>query len=245
MSDLASASSRSSEPVSSPLSRGSGVGWSSPGPSCSRNSSTRLSSGAPCWRDRVSWSSSSSTRGLCLSLPRSKMSLLGWLLLLADGLRQLGLGHAGTALDPELPGPLVQLLLGVADGVDARVGLARALPRRLAALGRLRVGRALALLGLPVVALLLERVLDGREGGAVGPLALAVGLDGAVVGLAVGAPGLGRGPLQRARQVLVVVPRHASLLSDPCRQVATPPAPAAKHPRRQGLWRRPNAGVEV
>jgi hypothetical protein len=38
----------------------------------------------------------------------------GSLLLLADGLGQLGLAHAGTALDPELPGPLVQLLLGVA-----------------------------------------------------------------------------------------------------------------------------------
>jgi hypothetical protein len=51
------------------------------------------------------------------------MSLLGWLLLLADGLGQLGLGHAGTALDPELRCPLIQLLLGVADGVDAAVGL--------------------------------------------------------------------------------------------------------------------------
>src|SRR4030095_163252 len=175
ISDLASASSRSSEAAAS-VRGGSGGGWASAGPLPSRPSSTPLSIGAPCWRDRVSWSSSSSIRGLCLSLPRSKMSLLGWLLLLADGLAQLGLGQAGTALDPELPGPLVQLLLGVADGVDAAVGLGGALAGRLAALGRLRVGRALALLGLPVVAHLLERVLHGREGGAVGPPPLARGL---------------------------------------------------------------------
>src|SRR4029450_4176168 len=108
--------------------------------------------------------------------------LLGPLLLPADGLGQLRLGHAGPALDPEPPGPLVQLLLGVADGVDPPVGLAGALAGRLAAPGRLRVGGALPLLGLPVVALLLERVLDGREGGAGGPLAPAGGLGGAVVG---------------------------------------------------------------
>src|SRR5215217_7941196 len=239
MSNLASASSRSSEPVWSSLSRGSGVGWSSPGPSCSRNSSTRLSIGAPCWRDRVSWSSSSSTRGLCLSLPRSKMSLLGWLLLLADGLGQLGLGHAGPALDPQLLRPLVQLLLGVADGVDAGVGLGRALAGRLAALGRLRVGRALALLGLPVVAHLLERVLEGREGGAVGPLPLAVG-----------APGLGRGPLQGARQVLVAVLGalgHASLLAVR-RSACYPARPAMKHGRAViatgKLWTRLEAALE-
>src|SRR5215207_5019130 len=141
MSDRASASSRSSEPVLPPVSRALGVGWSSPGPSCSRCSSTRLSTGAPCRSDRVSLSSCSSIRGLCLSLPRSKIRSSGSLLLLADGLGQLGLAHAGPALDPELPGPLVQLLPGVADGVDAPVGLGRALAGGLAALGRLWVGR--------------------------------------------------------------------------------------------------------
>src|SRR5829696_4058698 len=230
---LVSASSRSREAAVArpPVRRASGAGWSSPGPSCSRCSSTRLSTGAPCRSDRVSWSSCSSTRGLCLSLPRSKIRSSGSLLLLADGLGQLGLAHAGPALDPELLGPLVQLLLGVADGVDARVGLGRALAGGLAALGRLGVGRALALLGLPVVAHLLERVLQGREGGAVRPLPLAVGLDGAVVGLAVGAPGLGRRPLQGTRQVLVPVLGalgHASLLAVR-RSACYPARPATKH----------------
>src|SRR5215207_9842297 len=164
------------------------------------------------------------------------MSLLGSLLLLADGFGKLGLAHARAALDPELLGPLVQLLLGVAVEVDAGEGLGRALAGRLAALGRLRVGRALALLGLPVVALLLERVLQGREGGAVGPLPLAVAVDGGVVGLAVGPLGLGRGPLQRARQVLVVVLRHASLLWW-TGQVATP-ARASRSNSRDSIERR-------
>ena len=104
-----------------PARRASGVGWPSPGPSCSRCSSTRLSTGAPCCSERVSWSSSSSSRGCACRFLAPRCPLLRSLLLLADGLGQLGLAHAGAALDPELLGPLVQLLPGVPDGVDAGV----------------------------------------------------------------------------------------------------------------------------
>ena len=191
---------------------GAGVGWSSPGPSCSRYSSTRLSSGAPCSSDRVSCSSSSSSRGLCLSLPRSKVS--------APPVRYCFLAMASASSDllmrdrPLTPSFLARsysscLVLPAASTPRRSWRSPCGPPCRPWPPG---VGRALALLGLPVVALPLERVLHGRVGGAVGPLPLPVGLDGRVVGLAVGALGLGRGPLQGARQVLVAVLRHGRLL---------------------------------
>src|SRR4051794_20774327 len=78
------------------------------------------------------------------------------------------------------------------------------------AAGRLGVARPLLLLGLPVVADLLERMLDRGERGAVRPLALAVLLDCGVVGLGVGVLRLLRRPFQRARHVLAS--RHDNLL---------------------------------
>src|SRR5688500_10838559 len=78
------------------------------------------------------------------------------LLLAGDGLGQLLLVHLRPPLDPEPLGPVEQRLAGVADHVDAAEGLA-ALAGGPAALGRLRVRRALLLLGLPAVSHLLER----------------------------------------------------------------------------------------
>src|SRR6185295_5387468 len=95
---------------------------------------------------------------------------------LLDRLNQLNLGHPAAAADLK---PLRQIqqvrLAGV--GVDAAGGLGPGA----AAARRLGVTRALLGLGLPVVADLLERVLDRRERGAVGAFALAVLLDGRVV----------------------------------------------------------------
>src|SRR5206468_8192423 len=132
------------------------------------------------------------------------------LLLLGDRLGELLLAHAGAALDAVLLGTLVQLLLGVALDVDAAVGPGRPPARLRGALLRLGVGRALAVLRLPVVAAPLEGMLERGVGGAVRPLPLAVGLNGAVVGLGVGALRLGGRALHGAGQVLLLADRHGS-----------------------------------
>src|ERR1700694_3927152 len=64
-----------------------------------------------------------------------------------------------------------------------------------------RIGRAFVVLGLPVVADLLEGVLDRRVGGSVSALALSVRLHGAVVNFLEGALRLGWRSLQRAREI--------------------------------------------
>lgn len=70
--------------------------------------------------------------------------------------------------------------------------------------GRLRIRGTLAaaLLALPVVADLLVRVHERRVGDPVGPLALPVRVDGRVVGLDPGAPGVPRGVFEGRRQLL-------------------------------------------
>src|SRR5262245_17940612 len=110
----------------------------------------------------------------------ARMGSGGSLLPSGDGLGQLALGHGRAAPDPELAGPAEQLVLAVAVDVQAPVRL----PAGLAvAARRARVGRALVVLGLPVVADLLERVLQRRERGLVRSAALPVRLHRAVVGL--------------------------------------------------------------
>src|SRR3954452_10573057 len=101
-----------------------------------------------------------------------------------DRCHQLVLVHPRPAPDVEPAGDLHQVLLrGV--GIDA-AGRLTATSRIPARLGRLSIGRALLVLGLPVVADLLEPVLQGAERRAVGALALAVLVDGRVVRLAPG-----------------------------------------------------------
>src|SRR5215217_7695498 len=134
-----------------------------------------------------------------------------------DRLRELGLRHARAAAHAGLLGALIELLLGVAVGVDAAVGGLRAVARRRPALLRLRVRRALALLRLPVVADLLERVLDGGPRGAVGARLRVVLLLGRVERLGIRALRLGGRLLQRAREIFL-----------PCRH--TVPVPAAIEP---------------
>src|SRR3954465_12218642 len=70
---------------------------------------------------------------------------------LLERLDQLALAHVRAALDAGLARVVVELRLGLA-GVDASVGPTAAAPCRGAAACRLGVGRALAPLGLPVVA---------------------------------------------------------------------------------------------
>src|SRR5689334_6835295 len=85
---------------------------------------------------------------------------------LLQRVHELVLAHRGTAGDVEALGEVVQVgLAGV--GVDAT----RCAATPTALLGGLVAG-ALLVLGLPVVADLLEPALDRREGGAVGALAL-------------------------------------------------------------------------
>src|SRR6266508_2032028 len=146
------------------------------------------------------------------------LALLG-----GDGVGQLALGHAGAAGDAQLPGPLQQLRLGVALDVHAAIGPLGPRPRGRRALPGLRVRRALAVLGLPSVATLLERVLQRGVRGAVGTVALTIGLHRSVVGLRPGALSLRRRALQRARKVLFPGDRH---IQSPPRPVTTPPGGA-------------------
>src|SRR5215211_7319313 len=115
--------------------------------------------------------------------------------------RKLVLAHPRAALDPGALRVLVELLLGLA-GVDAAVGRGRPLARLPAALGRLRVRRALAVLQLPVVAALLGDVLDRRIRGPVGALLAVVLLVRAVERLRVGPLHLLRRTGDRAGKIL-------------------------------------------
>src|SRR5690625_5018001 len=134
--------------------------------------------------------STSRTRGLTVAL-------------LAQGLDEIALVHVRPTLDAELTRPLVQVVLtGVL--IDAPGGL----PVRSRAFAgvrvlRLGIGRALALLGDPVVTLLLVLVLDRGHGDTVGAFAFAVLLDGAVVRLDPGALRLLRRALERFGQFLL------------------------------------------
>src|SRR5215204_1943153 len=112
-------------------------------------------------------------------------------LLARDRVRQLALRHRRPPLDPGLPGALVELLLGVAAHVDAAVRALGRVAGLRAPLGGLGVRRALAVLRLPVVADLLERVLDRRPRRLMGAGLGVVGLLGAVERLGIGALGLG------------------------------------------------------
>src|SRR6266545_1834617 len=146
---------------------------------------------------------------------------------LLDRLDQLLLGHARAAADVEPLGDVHQVLLGGV-GVDPAGRLATP-PGGRAAAGRLRIARALLALFLPLVADLLERVLERGERGAVRPLALAVLLDRRVVRLA---PGLlrlsGRAP-QGAGQLLAC--RHGTHLLTVC-SLRQCPGPSLRKPWR-------------
>lgn len=108
---------------------------------------------------------------------------------LGDGLGQLLLGHRRPALDLELGRPVHELALGVAFDVDAAGGGAALAPAGVG-IGGPVIGGAGGVLGLPVVPNLLVGVLEGAEGGAVGPLTLPVAVDRAVVDFAPGSLGL-------------------------------------------------------
>src|SRR5438552_14092339 len=120
-------------------------------------------------------------------------------LLLCDRPRELLLRHRRAALDSEPLRPVVELLLRVALVVDAAEGLADPAPLLRRRLGRARVARPFLVLRLPVVADLFIGVLEGREGGAVRPLALAVLLGRRIVRLRERALRLGRRALERIR----------------------------------------------
>src|SRR5215218_3302390 len=81
-------------------------------------------------------------------------------LLARDRPGELGLRHPRAAANAEVGRPLVQLIAGVAHDVHAPEGLAWLVARSLSAAGRLRIGRPVVVLRLPVVADLLERVLE-------------------------------------------------------------------------------------
>src|SRR5947209_7069518 len=112
-------------------------------------------------------------------------------LLLGDCLGQRRLLHAGGALHSQLSVSLVQLVAGMSLNVLTPI---------LHVPGW--VGRSLVALRLPVVAHLLEGVLERRERHPVGPLTLAVGLNRAVVRLHPCALRLLGTALQRRREFL-------------------------------------------
>src|SRR4051794_10974106 len=121
--------------------------------------------------------------------------------LLLERVDQLLLAHAGAPFDAGPLGILVQGRLRLA-GVDAAVRAAAA-PRCLAALRGLRVRGPLLRLRLPVVALLLGHVLDGRPRRAMRALFAAVLLVRVVEGLLVGLLDLLGRALQRAGKLLL------------------------------------------
>src|SRR5437868_7039994 len=133
------------------------------------------------------------------------------LLLARYGARQPLLVHARAPADVELLRLLVELVLAAAIVVHAAEGLALAAARRLAALRGARIGGTLVGLRLPMVADLLERVLERGERGAMGARALAVFLHRAVMGLDPGALRLCGRALERTRQSFTS--RHVELLS--------------------------------
>src|SRR3712207_9463651 len=97
---------------------------------------------------------------LCRSVPRDPELSLS--LSARERLGELVLRHARAALDAGLLRALVELGLRVALHIDPAERLA-APASRLAALRRLRVARALRVLLLPVVADLLEGMLERGE----------------------------------------------------------------------------------
>src|SRR5207302_7563548 len=114
------------------------------------------------------------------------------------GLLELVLVHPRSAGNVQLAGLLAELFHGgaranvvAAGGHAVGPGVAR----------RLRVRRPAVALGHPAVARLAVLVLERRVGGAVRPLALAVRLDGAVVGLGVDVLGALVRIANRARHV--------------------------------------------
>src|SRR5690606_9088595 len=115
-----------------------------------------------------------------------------------------------AALDARPAGPVVELPAAVALDVHAPRRLPATAPTPLGAL----VGGTLALLRLPVVADLLEAVLQRGVGHTVGALLVAlVLLVGRVEGLGEGALRLGGRALQRVREIGLAGLRHA--LSSP------------------------------
>src|SRR5205085_2777614 len=127
-----------------------------------------------------------------------------------------------------------ELLLRVALDVHAA--------ERLAAPRGVRIGRARVVLGLPVVAHLLERVLERGEGGPVGALTLAVRLHRAVVRLGPGPLGLGRRAPDRRRHLLPGGhPRPPRLGTAPLTapfSAPVPPPPTAPNRSRRGFRHR-------
>ena len=115
------------------------------------------------------------------ALPGPTRSAEERLLLAADRLGELLLRHSRPASHAELLGALVELMLRVPIQVNATEGLALVLRR--ARILRPRISRALAVLGLPVTADLLEAALERRVRHPVSPLAVAMLLGRAVVGL--------------------------------------------------------------
>src|SRR5690554_4734290 len=124
-------------------------------------------------------------------------------------LGELFLVHRGPARYVELLGSLVEFFLGVAVDVDAAGGFSLAG-------GCSLVRGALLLLLHPAIAHLLELVLQGGDGGAMGPLFGVVLLVGRVEGLAVGLSSFLRRPLDGGRQVFLLHRHGALLSSDRC-----------------------------
>jgi NNP family nitrate/nitrite transporter-like MFS transporter len=117
---------------------------------------------------------------------------------LLEGLDELRLGHPRAALHLESGRQLVEVLLrGIGVHAPGRRRRGSLRPVLLSA----GIGRAVLLLGFPVVADLLVGVLQRRERGLVRPLFVAVLRHRRVVGLREGLLGLASGPLERARQL--------------------------------------------
>ena len=120
---------------------------------------------------------------------------------LPNGVDQLGLGHPRSAAYLEPSGQVHQVALLRGVGVDPS-GRAATAPCRPPGPRGLGVRGPLAALRLPVVADLLEAVLERGKGGPVRALTLAVLLDRGVVRLDPGALRLRRRALQRRGKLL-------------------------------------------
>src|SRR6266511_3217682 len=131
-------------------------------------------------RSPVIGSAPPASRTRSLGWPRSRGAGLAAALRvrLLDRRDQLRLGHLRTAADVQLLRDVEQVLLA-----GIRVDAARGPGLGAAPAGRLGVARTLLRLRLPMVADLLERVLDRGQRGPMGALALAVLLHGRVVRL--------------------------------------------------------------